>query len=429
VTDTIENTSSRTMGERLQAGDVRAFEAFYEDLHPMVFNLAARITGDREAGQDITQDVFLKSFRAFPETKGELRPEAWIVKTTVNACLDHLRRASRRAVSPLNEAPEPAARHDAFEQSATVEVVEATLARINPKYRTAILLKDLQGLSNGEVAAAMGVGRGNIGVLLFRARGAFKKAYREAAAGGAILPAGLVAVLPQLPVPEAIATPPFDGATATAAFADVAGPSLAAGAEPFLGMFARLLEPLSSKVAVVAAAAVIAAGAGVAAGTHAELASQARQVPAVSAPADAHAQVTTAQAGSGAEMQAREKARFLLLRREAISRYGDGTGDSRLSGSENAGGGKGNGGPASSSSGRYGSGSGGAPSNGDYGTGSGEGGTSSGPAGTEDIGGSGGGAGGSDAGSGTVAGADSGTGAGTTTGAGTGVGQGQTALP
>lgn len=267
MTDTLDTTTVGCLGERLQRGDVQAFEAFYEDAHAMVFNLAARITGDRDAAEDITQEVFLKSLRAFPRTRGELRPEAWIVRATVNASHDHLRRVMRRPASPLEDASEPPEPHDAFARSATVEAVEHALRALTPRYRTAILLKDLHGLSNHEVATAMNVGRGTVGVLLFRARGAFRKAYREVAAGGAVLPAGLAAVLPSLPVPSSLDTPPFDIALAALPVQGVTAPSLPAAADPLWAALARLFEPLSSKAAVVAAAAAVAAGAGVVTGT------------------------------------------------------------------------------------------------------------------------------------------------------------------
>jgi RNA polymerase sigma factor (sigma-70 family) len=368
VRDTVDATMARDLGERLQRGDVQAFEALYEDLHPMVFNLAARITGDREASQDITQDVFLRSFRAFPNTTGQLRPEAWLVRSTVNACHDHLRASARRSSGPLEDDHHVAERHDGFEQSATVEAVESALARMNPKYRTAILLKDLQGLSNGEVAEAMGVRRGSIGVLLFRARNAFKKAYRETAAGGALLPAGLVGVLPRMPVPATLSTPPFRAALAAGNALEVAAAPVVANAEPMMLTFTRLFEPLGAKIAVVAAAAAVTAGAGVVAG--ADRSPAASRAPTDEAAVVAPSGGSAAQEAFGLEVRTGKQAGLPLQQEERLVEQ-DGSAGTQdgFSKATGGGGGSGSGGAATDAGSGAGSGQAG------LGSGSGEGGS------------------------------------------------------
>jgi len=194
----------------LRGGDPEAFKHLYEALHGRIYNLAARIVGDREDAADITQDVFLAAFRSLPGHTGELRVESWLYRVTVNSCYDHLRRAARRPTDSLTDPDELVSTVDEVERSQLSSAVSEALDQLNPRYRTALILKDLHGCGNAEVAEILGVNRGTAGVLLFRARKAFQQAFRklshEGAAGVSAL--GLAAFLPELPVPTALQTPP-----------------------------------------------------------------------------------------------------------------------------------------------------------------------------------------------------------------------------
>lgn len=255
--------------EALRRGDPRAFEELYVQLRGDVYNLAARIVGDRGEAEDIAQEVFLRAYRHLPGKAEQLRPDSWVFRTTVNACYDHLRRRKPAPVEPV-AGREPAA-GDAFEQAATAAAVEEALGRLNPRYRTALVLKDLHGLGNGEIAEVMGIARGTVGVLLFRARGAFEKRYREVAPTlGAGLPAaGLAIWLPPLVVPDSLmSTPafltPLTVAPTAAPTAVAPMAPLAAAATPVAAGLAKIAGALGTKVAVVAIAATAATGGGIA---------------------------------------------------------------------------------------------------------------------------------------------------------------------
>jgi RNA polymerase sigma-70 factor (ECF subfamily) len=254
--------------DALRRGDPRAFEALYVQLRGDVYNLAARIVGDRREAEDITQDVFLRAFRHLPGKADQVRPEAWVFRTTVNACYDHLRRRTPVPVDAQDD--RTAAATDTYAQAATAAAVEETLGRLEPRYRTALVLKDLHGLGNGEIAEIMGVASGTVGVLLFRARAAFKKRYRDVAPTlGAGLPAaGLAVWLPPLALPASLATAPaFTTPVAgplpgsPAALAPLA--PLAAATPPLATGLAKLASALTTKIAVVAIAATAVTGGGI----------------------------------------------------------------------------------------------------------------------------------------------------------------------
>jgi hypothetical protein len=176
----------------------------------------------------------------------------------MNACYDRLRARARRADTPLDEVATLVDARDGYDQAAMAAAVEAALRDMSPRYRAALILHDVQGLNRRELSEAMNVTWGTAGVLLFRARAAFKKRV------SALLPAGggvaALALLPALPVPSALQAPPFGAPAATAAplAAPLAATPLAAtpaalpAAAPLLGL-ANIGGVLGTKVALVAA--------------------------------------------------------------------------------------------------------------------------------------------------------------------------------
>ncbi len=242
----------------LRRGDRGAFEQLYTALHPSIYSFAARLLDDREEAKDVTQEVFLAAYRDLPRHRGALRVEPWLFRVTMNACYDRLRARARRADTPLEEVATLVDTRDGYDQAAMATAVEAALRDMSPRYRAALILHDVQGLNRRELSEAMGVTWGTAGVLLFRARAAFKKRV------SALLPAGsgvaALALLPALPVPSALQAPPAFGAPAAAAplAAPLAATPLAAtpaampAAAPLLGL-ANIGGVLGTKVALVAA--------------------------------------------------------------------------------------------------------------------------------------------------------------------------------
>ncbi|MBM3147265.1 MAG: RNA polymerase sigma factor, partial [Actinobacteria bacterium] len=242
----------------LKRGSPDAFARFYEAFHGRIYNLAARMVGDREDAADITQEVFLTAYRRLPGHRGEMRLEPWLYRVAVNACYDHLRRRSRRPADALPDADALPAPIDEVERAQLSAAVCEALDQVTPRYRAALLLKDIHGCDNGEVADILDIGTGTAGVLLFRARKAFQKAFGKVAGDSPVNVSaiGLAAFLPELPVPESLAAPPAFLAASAAGLADVTPSILDTGGpllDPAVGIdVARLpldpgpAEPLST---------------------------------------------------------------------------------------------------------------------------------------------------------------------------------------
>jgi len=265
--------SDAALAAALRAGDSEAFERLYGEYSSPIYNLCARVVCDREEAKDLTQDVFITAFDQLRDPGAEpvrkLKP--WLYRVATNACYNHLR--SRKHLGGGDAELEDAASGvDEYQRAETVALVEASLGQLNERYRTALVLKDLQGLAPAEIAEVMEVSRPNADVLVHRARASFKAAFAKlagdvpapAALGLVLLPIGLPAALQAMPVlPVSFAPPahaPVDIPHAPVGHG-VHIPGLShAGPAGAGGLLGKIGAALTTKIGITAAAATLAVG-------------------------------------------------------------------------------------------------------------------------------------------------------------------------
>jgi RNA polymerase sigma-70 factor, ECF subfamily len=153
------------------------FEALVCAHQQMVLRTAYRLLGRIEDAQDAAQEVFLRLFRNLERIDGDAK--AWLYRVTVNVCNDHFRR--RRVVVGLDvESPDPAP--DALRVLTLDErkrLVMEGLAILAERERTAVVLRDIEGLSTAEVAGILGVEEVTVRSQIFSARGKLAKYVRS----------------------------------------------------------------------------------------------------------------------------------------------------------------------------------------------------------------------------------------------------------
>jgi len=262
-------SSDRSLVEGLHAGRRDALDLLYREQHAAVYNLCARILGDREEAQDVTQEVFLKAFARPPAADAKLKLRPWLYRVAANACFNHLR-SRRRLAGDGGEAIDALPDGiDGYHRAETVALVEATLAGLNDRYRTALVLKDLHGLPPAEIAEVLEVSRPAADVLVHRARAAFTAAFTKLG-GSAPAPASLGLVLAPLAVPPSlVAAPPLPHVPAPAPAAPgFPQPDISAALPGGAGLLAKIGAATGAKVAAGAAAAAVVIGGGVAAVRH-----------------------------------------------------------------------------------------------------------------------------------------------------------------
>jgi RNA polymerase sigma-70 factor (ECF subfamily) len=172
-------------------GDPDAFARLVAQHESMVFGLAVRLLGDAEEAKDVAQDVFLQVYRALGRFEGRSRLKTWIYRIVLNHCRNRRRFWSRRlrrgacsleTLTAAEEARLAADRGDAEGPFAGVERrersarVHAALAQLRFEQRAILLLREQDGLSCDEIAAAFGIAEGTVKSRLARAREAFRRA-------------------------------------------------------------------------------------------------------------------------------------------------------------------------------------------------------------------------------------------------------------
>lgn len=167
--------------ERARQGDANAFAVLYRHYLPQIHAFAYRRCGSREIAEDVTSAVFEKAYRNL----GKFEPKgggfaAWLFRIAANQMNDHHRRAGRPASDRgqvamsrlMNESVDPI---DDVVRGEESEVVRAALDGLKPRYRKALSLRYLSGLSNEEAADAMGVSRSTMAVVVHRSLKALRR--------------------------------------------------------------------------------------------------------------------------------------------------------------------------------------------------------------------------------------------------------------
>jgi RNA polymerase sigma-70 factor (ECF subfamily) len=175
-------SSLEALAARAARGDRAAFEALVTRTTPRLYRLAARITGDPGEAEDALQDAFLRAFDALSDGRFDQRSgiETWLYRIVANAALDSLRARRRRRArvdldpegssegAPVDDGGRLAAR-------AALRELDTWMEELPADQRTAIVLKEIEGLSSNEVAEIMKCSVGAVEQRLVRARATLRR--------------------------------------------------------------------------------------------------------------------------------------------------------------------------------------------------------------------------------------------------------------
>jgi RNA polymerase sigma-70 factor (ECF subfamily) len=158
-----------------------------------VYNLALRLTGNAADAEDLAQDSLIRALRALPSFRGECQLSTWVYRITVNTWKNRVRSEKRRGLWKLlpldflfgrdgdddaKPAREPAAKDaplDAgLETSEQAAAVQKALLELDEESRAVVVLRELQGQSYAEIAAALEIPEGTVKSRLSRARETLK---------------------------------------------------------------------------------------------------------------------------------------------------------------------------------------------------------------------------------------------------------------
>lgn len=176
--------------QRVQRGEATAFDLLVRRHQHRVIAVIGRYVGDWSECQDIAQDTFIRAYRALPGFRGEAQFSTWLHRIAVNTAKNHLVAQRRRPPTDDVEVGDA----EQFDTGAALRVVDTperellrqevertvmgAVESLPADLRTAITLREVEGLSYDEIAARMGCPIGTVRSRIFRARDAIDAALR-----------------------------------------------------------------------------------------------------------------------------------------------------------------------------------------------------------------------------------------------------------
>lgn len=182
-----ERQSDQLLVERVQNGDKRAFDLLVKKYQHKVLAVIGRFVRDQDEAMDVAQDAFVKAYRALDRFRGDSAFYTWIYRIAVNTAKNHLVSKGRRPPDTDVEVGEAEyySGGDALHESADPErelmrdelekVVFDALRELPDDLRTAVTLREFDGLSYEEIAEVMDCPVGTVRSRIFRGREAIDK--------------------------------------------------------------------------------------------------------------------------------------------------------------------------------------------------------------------------------------------------------------
>lgn len=169
--------------ERVQRGDKRAFDLLVAKYQRKLFRLLSRLIRDPAEIEDVAQEAFIKAYRALPNFRGESAFYTWLYRIAINTAKNYLVAQGRRAPTQTETEIEDAENFEDGDSLRTedtpdrmllskqvAEAVNRAIERLPEELRTAIVLRELEGLSYDEIAESMNCPIGTVRSRIFRAR-------------------------------------------------------------------------------------------------------------------------------------------------------------------------------------------------------------------------------------------------------------------
>ncbi len=160
---------------RARDGDKTAFEQLYRDNVGRVYALCIRLTADRALAEDLTQDVFIRTWEKLGSFRGESKFSSWIHRLAVNVALTHCRGEARRAAREQKVASESVLTTSSDPISGRLDV-ERALRCLPSGAREVLVLYDIEGYRHAEIARLLGIAPGTSKAQLHRARQLLREA-------------------------------------------------------------------------------------------------------------------------------------------------------------------------------------------------------------------------------------------------------------
>jgi RNA polymerase sigma-70 factor (ECF subfamily) len=207
-------TTDEELVARSQGGDLDSFNQLVRRWERPIYALAYRVIGREEDARDVCQEAFLRAYRSLKGFKGEAKFSSWLYRITLNLCRDWIRRERR---TPVMQAPEGVDLVEFAAEQGPSEPIEELVSRhdlsravaramrkLSDEQRSAIILKEYQGLTFQEIADLLGCPLSTVKTRLYQGLTVLRRELeRDGVKGGAPVTAfdarRLVRPLPETP--------------------------------------------------------------------------------------------------------------------------------------------------------------------------------------------------------------------------------------
>jgi len=176
---------------RAQQGDKQAFNLLVEKYQRKLSRLLSRFIRDQAEVEDVTQEAFIKAYRALPAFRGDSAFYTWLYRIGINTAKNYLMAMGRRAPTSTEVEAEDAEGFEEGEQLRDIntpesvllsneiaETVNSTIEQLPEELRRAIQMRELEGMSYEDIAQAMDCPIGTVRSRIFRAREAIAEKLR-----------------------------------------------------------------------------------------------------------------------------------------------------------------------------------------------------------------------------------------------------------
>ena len=181
--------------QRAQRGDLRAFDLLVLKYQGRIAVLVSRYVSDAGEVEDVTQEAFIKAYRALGKFRGDSAFYTWLYRIAANAAKNHLVAKGRRpgAYATIEDAEgfdeggmlsESASPEALAMGGELAEVVESALKALPDELKAALMLREFDGLSYDDIADVLGCPVGTVRSRIFRAREAVDQRMKEQISGG-----------------------------------------------------------------------------------------------------------------------------------------------------------------------------------------------------------------------------------------------------
>ncbi len=176
-----DETSDAELVVRCQQGDLGAFDTLITRHRQKAFSMIYQIVRNEHDAWDLTQDGFVRAWKALPRFQGNAAFYTWLYRIMTNVAIDSLRQRQRRNEADFDETiapdsspgslpnfgPDPGTE---LERQELKERIEAAIEKLSPDHRAVIIFKEMEGLQYHEIAESIGCSIGTVMSRLFHAR-------------------------------------------------------------------------------------------------------------------------------------------------------------------------------------------------------------------------------------------------------------------